>query len=421
MKDIQKKLILSSILVCGIPTLYADNVKSEISNVEILEKYNKVEATTQELFILGINAKNVGKLDESEKYFKELLLKDPNASRVKLELAEISFALGKKEATKKLLNEVKLTNPPAKVGANIDSFLAFIAQNEPKEWSSYGKLGFFYDSNANQGPNIDTILMYNLPFTLDSNAKGQSDIALTFGAGVNHNKIITDNMAWQSGLHINLTNYEDINSYDASTLSLSSGPSWKKGLVSYSLPLIVSGVKIGHEERYYSLSGGIAPQVSYQASQKLNLNSSLALQTKHYHNNSDRDSESITFSPSARYSIDNNSYVSGGGYLGRESSDTTSTSNNSNGINLNYVNSFKKDWVGYLGASKNSTKYDGIQTAFGKAREDDYTSTYATLSYDLRKYDSVLEVSFNHGKNSSSIDMYDFTRNQTSVTLTKKF
>ncbi len=56
-------------------------------------------------------------------------------------------------------------------------FLAVIDKGIQKAWSFSFGLGYEYDSNVNAGPGVDTILMYNLPFTLSDDAKGNSDYA----------------------------------------------------------------------------------------------------------------------------------------------------------------------------------------------------------------------------------------------------
>jgi len=423
MKKITLVSIFTSLML--VSSLSANELQKEEDKNNTFKKslddYNNGDKSSQTLFLLGMTSKQMGKLEESEKYFTEFLAKEPDTPRVKLELSEVYYTMGKFDEATKLLQEVKSTNPPAVVGNNIDNFMAMIKKNRPKAWSGYAKMGLVHDSNVNQGPSTDNILMYNLPFKLSDDAKDNSDWGLSLQAGANHNYVINPNTAWQSSLNLGLMKYQDIKNYDSVSLSASTGPSHKNGAWYLSLPLIANGVKIGHEDRYYSASIGLAPQVAYQLNQKVSLSSSLALSDKHYHNNSDRDSQSITFSPSMRYIIDNGSYLSFGGYAGRESSDMQTAANNSKGLNATYAKALAPNTTLYLSPSWSNTNYDGTEIAFGKSRDDDYRSMGATLNYDIPSWESTASLSLNWAKNSSSIDMYDFKRVQTMLSLSKNF
>jgi len=120
------------------------------------------QADNQTPFLLAMAAKQQGNWTAVKGYLNELLAREPAAARVKLELAEALYRTGEPIRARQLLNEVKASNPPAKVGENIDAFLAFIQSETPSLFSGWVSIGRLHDSNANQGPDIDTVLMYNL-------------------------------------------------------------------------------------------------------------------------------------------------------------------------------------------------------------------------------------------------------------------
>ncbi|ETR65162.1 MAG: hypothetical protein OMM_14710, partial [Candidatus Magnetoglobus multicellularis str. Araruama] len=174
-----------------------------------------------------MSEKKLDNLFESEKYFSILLEKDPSANRVKLELAEVLYRRNHYYKARNLLLEVKATKPPEKVGNNIDKLLAFINSGESKSWTAYAKAGLMYDTNANQGPSIDTVLMYGLPFDLDNDAKDNQDWALIFKSGIDYSNELNTITAIQIGLNTVYTDYFKLHQYDTLSLSISAGPGWK--------------------------------------------------------------------------------------------------------------------------------------------------------------------------------------------------
>ena len=81
----------------------------------LLERHEAGSVNPQEWFLLGIAAKQAGRLEEAAVYFERLLELDPEATRARLELAEIAYRLGEGDKARQLLLDVKAANPPAGV------------------------------------------------------------------------------------------------------------------------------------------------------------------------------------------------------------------------------------------------------------------------------------------------------------------
>jgi outer membrane protein len=388
---------------------------------QLLEsEYKKGNFDNQTLFLLGTSAKQQNDVDNAIKYFEELLSRDKGAHRVRLDLATLYYKKQNLDKAKELLLIVKSSNPPKKVGDNIDGFLAAIEKGIPKNWSINASLGYLYDSNVNAGPNTDTVLMYNLPFTLSDDAQRNSDYAFLYGISLNHLKQF-DDFSWQSSIGANITDYRKIHNLDSKSIYISTGPSLKKDNTTYSLPFILNTSIIGHKDRYYSISKGIAPQISYQLKPNISLGLTLGLQNKDYYQSSNKESNSVTFSPSSRYFLDQSSYVSLGAYLGKENSKTETNSNNSKGLNIGYYKAFSQNLNTYFSASINSTNYEGEEIAFNKSREDSARVLNGNISYFIDSIKSNLSLNLSYTKNISNIDMYDYDRKQIGLTLSKTF
>lgn len=427
-----KKIIITSIIASSLlfgATLKDINIeataflkaKEPLKAVELLEKqYVQGEYDNQLLFLLGIAAKESGDFDKAVKYFEELLTRDKGAHRVRLDLASIYYRLGNRDKAKELLLVVKASNPPKKVGDNIDSFLVAIEQGTPKQWNISVGIGYMYDSNVNAGPTTDTVLMYNLPFTLSPDAQQNSDQAMLYQLSGSYLSQL-NGLTWQSSIGLNVTDYGDMDTLDAYSMSLSSGLSKQNGNVVYSVPLIMNTVKIGHVNSYYSNSVGLAPQIRYQARQDLSVSASIAYQKKHYYKNSVRDGDSTTLSPSLRYFFNPSSFIDVGGYLGRERSGVDTFSNNSKGLNFNYYKAFSQSLNIQLAPSYSKTDYKGTEIAFGKSRDDAMKNIRTSVNYLFSDYGLNASLSYSYTKNNSNIEMYDYSRAQTTLMLTKSF
>ncbi|ATE61528.1 porin family protein [Thauera sinica] len=375
----------------------------------------------QTLFLLALSAKQLGDWAASERYLTELLQREPAASRVKLELAEIHYRSGRPEKARQLLLDVKASNPPARVGENIEAFLAFIESGGAKAWSAYAGVGLLYDSNANQGPDIDNILIYDLPFTLDRDAKGNHDWAHLYKLGAGYTHALRDDLAVQAGLHLNYTDYRRLNGFDTLNLSLSVGLGWSKDAWSFSLPYIFNVIRFGHSQRYYSIGQGLAPQIAYQVSPRLLLQGSLAWQDRRYKDNSPRNGDVVTFSPSLRYALDASSHVSVGGYAGREKAGLETYGNRSRGVEFGYFKAFDKHLNLHVSPAFSHTDYSGFEAAWQKGRVDRRTDLSASLNYLIAPWNSNLTLSFTASDNRSNIGMYRYKRQQTMVSLARHF
>jgi len=373
------------------------------------------------LFLLALAAKQQSDWQAAKTHLETLLTHDPAAARVKLELAEVLFRNNEPMRARQLLLEVKASNPPSKVGENIDAFLAFIKSGTPSLFSGWASLGRVYDTNANQGPDIDTVLIYNLPFTLDKDARGNADWGTTLRAGGNLHHAINDRLALQAGVSVYSSDYDTLDSVDVLSLSANAGASFRRNDWAFSLPYVLNTVKIGHQSDWYQISHGVAPQFSWQINPRLSMQGSLAWQNKRYRGNHERGGHALTVSPSLRVGINSSSYASVGGYAGKENSGIQTSRNHSHGVNLGYYKVFNRSWNLYILSSWSQTDYSGIENAYNTSRKDERWDMTGNLNYRIIPWDANLSLSYTYAHNQSSIVMYRYQREQTMLSIAKNF
>ncbi len=409
--DIQLKAV--SLLEAGDPlaayTLLAENVE-------------KSSTSPQEWFLLAMSAKESGRpAEEVISYLKKVIELDPRAGRPKLELAQILQSQGKNDEAKKYFMEVRASNPPKAVGDNIDAYIAAMAR-ETRNWHVRTSVSWIYDTNANAGPSIDSVLMFGLPFELSEDAKKTEDTGYKLGLGLDHYKKITDGMSWQSGLSLNYTDYQEVDSLDSTHISLSTGPTWRVGKKAVlSTPVIYDWLRVGHHRSYYYYLFGIAPQLRYYLSYNMYLGLTGTYSEKKYKDQGDRDLDKWSVEPFVNLPVGKRGNFRFGMTGGREDSGIDTYSNRLLSGNISYSHIFGKYLSARIYYSYIDTKYDEIEAAYTEVRHDKTNYVSAVLDYPIEIIKSNLMLTVNYTDTSSSLDMYTYDRSQVFLTLQTSF
>lgn len=438
-----KKILLSVIVGLSCST-YAANTSATLQQAskllstdqadkayQLLQvNYDANQVGNQELFLLGMAAKKSGDKAAAKGYFEQLLAREPNAARVKLELAETVFQQGDKQYARNLLVDVKNLNPPQAVLQNINGFIQQIdnplatrqSTGGRVQWQTWGELGFMVDTNANAAPVVDTVTMYNIPFSLSDDAKETDDTAKIVKLGVSNARQINNTASWQTHLTAQWQDYNKLSELDSLQFSLQTGPYIALSpRTALNVPITANRVKIGHEQSYYYYSYGISPRLSYRASPELTLNTAVTLAKRKYKSESKPDVLVTTLTPSVQYALSSNDIIGWGLTLGKEKSDNDFDSSRLLGTFANYRHAFNDDFsisfsLGYEGQS-----YDGREAAFTKKRKDKLFNAGISATKYINAIDADLSLSISHSKNNSNLPLYDYKRTQTYLSINKRF
>ena len=285
--------------------------KAKEAHLLLKPGYDSKHTHPQELFLLGLTAKKSGKLEAATAYLEYALKIDPKASRIKLELAVVYYQLQKKQEAKKLFQEVKASNPPARVRKNIEKFLVSLNRKPPKNWQASASVGVVYDTNANAGPSVDTVTLFGLPFTLSSDAQSTSDKAVVLSADGSYTLPLSNEVAWKSSIYIKKTDYATLHDLDSLYAYASTGFLWQpKKNVLLTLPLFGNIVDYGSSEKYYYHSIGVSPSVRFSLNQQLSLTLNSSLSRKLYRDNHERDLTAWSSLANARVSANEIRFLS---------------------------------------------------------------------------------------------------------------
>lgn len=376
----------------------------------------------QEWFLLAMSSKESGRpIEEAIPYLRKVLEIDPTADRAKLELARLLYKQGKDREAKQYFMEVKANNPPDAVSKNIDSLITQDIGKD-KGWNIKVHAGWMYNSNVNSGPNIDSVSIFGLPFKLSSDAKKTSDSAWMTGASFEHSKKLSEKSGWQSSLSVNQVDYKKVDVLDNSTITASTGIAWKANENTvFNVPLVASQVKVGHDKSYYSYSYGVSPQLRHQLNKSVSLGLATSIGETKYNDQGSRDAKVWSLSPSISYQPNEKNNVEFNFVTGQENSGVDVFSNRLLSASTNYAHLFKNGLRSDIGYSYADIKYDAIEPAYTKVRHDKSHTLTAGVTLPIKKLKSDIKLSVSHVDNNSSLEIYNYDRDQVFITLQKQF
>lgn len=387
-------------------------------------------------FTQAVGLRDNGDVGESIRNFQSMLDKDPSLDRIRLELAVAYYrALNFSKARELAQQVLNKPSTPESVRVTIRQFLAQVeTDSQPSVFTPFLSAGYLYDSNVNAGPGRSVLDIGGSEFSLDPASSKRSDYGLNALVGVNHRYLFdsTVNVAgseaaalWQSQVSYYSMNYESLSDYNLDVISASTGPV----LVSadnwgFALPYQVSDIYLGHE--HLALFQSVDPTVTYRIG-AWELGADHQYQDKAFRRDGDegRDATLNNTGLTLGRSFDNGRYsVAVTVRDFRESADQSRYSNDGNdyGVILG-----ARPWDGWefsLRHNYRSSDYKGDEPLYGKARNDrEYRESFgANYSFSSGLMENwVVGLTVNDTRNRSNISLYDYTRTQAGLNLSRSF
>lgn len=432
-------LLLSIVGVFGsaIPSQVHAAISNEVErkSVQLIESgkstaaYNLLNSqpktTPQDWFLFGMAAHKAGKLQKAEQAYLEVLRLDPSSRRAKLELASVLAARKNWSEARRLLQEVKATNPPAQVAQNIDRFLSVLNEREGEDsnWRVRASTAVIYDSNVNNGPSIDVVRLFGLPFTLSEDAKAQSDTAYTFRFEADHIARIHNTLNWQSNVSLNWTDYSTLDQYDSLQVSASTGPVFQIDPDTiFSVPVSADFVVYTDEGRVFSNSIGIAPQFRRKLNDDVTFNFNTSLSHKHFDDNGERDTTSYSISPGFDFATECGSETLRlSTNFGNDNSGVGIYSNDNWGLNASIFCSLGENTAMTLFGGYKQSDYEEREAAHPVVREDITRSIGFNIQHAHKSSGIDFVASGTFTDNDSNLPIYTYDRFQGTLSARKKF
>ena len=173
------------------------------------------------LFLRATIAEAEKDYDTAISLFRRILVREPDAERVRLELARTFFLKGDYDNADRQFRFARAGDIEDSVKANIDHFLDAI--NRLREWTVNFSLALAPDTNQNAATSVSQVNIFGLPFALDKNARKQSGIGVAGDIGGEWSPLLSDNLKVRVGGDLTRTDYSG-GQFDDMTLWGYAGP-----------------------------------------------------------------------------------------------------------------------------------------------------------------------------------------------------
>ena len=153
--------------------------------------------------------------------FRQILVREPSAVRVRLELARAFYLRRDYDNAERQFRFARAGDLPAAALTNIDRFLYAIRQL--RRWSYDVAVGLAPNTNENAGSAATTVDLYGLPFQLSPDARKQSGVGFSAHADFDWSQPLRDHLKLRIGGQVDTTDYSR-GDFDDTSIAAYIGP-----------------------------------------------------------------------------------------------------------------------------------------------------------------------------------------------------
>src|SRR4051794_9099095 len=163
-------------------------------------------ASNDVAFLLGLLEIDGAKYRDAIGHFRSILVREPTALRVRLELARALYLSHDYENAFRQFQFARAGKLPPGVGASIDRFVAAIRRK--KNWSYNLNFAVAPDTNINNGTSSREAIIFGLPFQLGDQTRKRSGIGLAAAASGEFAPRLTEQIRLRIGSAIERREYK---------------------------------------------------------------------------------------------------------------------------------------------------------------------------------------------------------------------
>jgi len=355
--------------------------------------------------------------DAAISLFGRIVVREPNAERVRLELGRAFFLNGDYDNADRQFRFARAGDINDTVKANIDQFLAAI--NRLRQWTVNFALALAPDSNQNAATSANQVSIFGQPFALGQGARKQSGIGVAGNIGGEWSPLLGDNLKARIGADFYRVEYSG-GHFDDMTVSAYAGPQLL--FSNWDFSVLGTGFKRWFANQDYVSGAGGKLAADYGITSDWVVGVTLGGQsvTNDFVPQQSGPLWSVqtqvayVLSPSSLFQIQ----------LGVSRQEAQAASYSYSSVWLGGAYSQDLPW-GFSAGFQPSyfiTHYDAALAAFGKSRSDDTVMLAFTLlnrRFDYHGFTPRFSYAFT--EQHSNIPLYSFTRNQFQIGLTSLF
>jgi Putative Zn-dependent protease, contains TPR repeats len=413
----QEKPVTKNITLNEAAALLMQNGKVDDAKRVLKARLEKVPDDHQALFLLGMIAVAEKRFDDAIETFRYILVTEPSADRVRLELARAFFLSGDYTNAERQFRFARAGDLPDAVKTNVDQYLGAITRL--KRWQYRFSVAVAPDTNVNGGTNVRQVTIYGLPFELSSDARGTSGVGLTLDTGGEWSPFLTDSIKARMGGDVHRSEYSG-GKFDDMTLSAYAGPEWVSP--DWDISLLANWFRRWYGNADYSEAFGGQLSVQHPLAQQLYLGVNFTARAVTYATQPAMNGPVFGVDGTLSYIISPSSLVQISGGVARTEADSAVYSNWSYWGSLTYQRDLPFGFTVAATPSLVWSQYDQRMDAFAQERDDwGYSFRIGILNRRLTYAGFTPQISFVHVTQNSNIPLYGYSRNQVEIGVTRYF
>lgn len=369
------------------------------------------------LFMLGMIAIDKNDLPSAIVRFRQALVHEPNAARIRLELARTLFLAKKDEEADYHFKLAIAAKPPAAVIANIARFREAIRAR--RAWRFNLNFGIAPDSNINAATDRERVDIFGLPFELDPSARARSGTGIIAGGDANIRLMRSTKVPLYLGAYGRVDRYPD-HRFDDIYLGGEAGPEFRFAGGRLRVAATAFNRWYGGEQLVTSLGGRV--NFDKVVGGKLGMEASLAMRHNAYAGRDDVDGWDIEAALSANRALGPSTL--GFAYAGiqRSIAADPGQSNWQARIGVGLLKEIGWGLRPQLAIEAGHQINDAPLALFGKTRRDWRLQASASLykrDWNVMGFAPLIRVSYT--RTFSTIILYDQKRLRAEFGITKAF
>jgi tetratricopeptide (TPR) repeat protein len=367
-------------------------------------------------FLLAMIAVQEKDYPAAIRLYRAILVREPGALRVRLELARTFFLLKDYDNAERQFRFARAGDASEAVKQNIDRYLYVIRL--ARRFSYNIAVAAAPDTNLNAGPAISTVEIYGLPFALSDQARKQSGVGASIDAGGEWSPPITDTLRARVGVQLHRSDYSG-GQFDDMTLSAYAGP--KLLGPRFEISPLATVFRRWYGNQVYNQGVGGSLQGTYYPRPKIGVTASVGGQIVTFAQ-TDMNGPAYSASLGAFYTPDSASVVSGNLSVSRQGAVLPVYANTAVQLALGYYRDLPHGFSVSVQPSFARIDYDDQYVAFGAVRHDrQWSAQISLLNRRIDLWGFTPRLAYTYTVNSSTISLFRYDRQRIETGFTRNF
>jgi hypothetical protein len=368
-------------------------------------------------FLLGLLALRSRDYDAAVDAFRSILIRSPDAFRVRLELGRAFFLKRDYENAFRQFQFARAAKLPPGVEAAIDRYVESIRKE--KNWSYNVSFAVAPDTNINNGTSARETELFGLPFELGDETRQKSGIGVSLVAGGEFAPRLNERTRLRLGANIQRREYSGTDSDDM-TLAMHAGP--RLVLTGWDVSLLATVFRRRFGGALLVEGAGARIEATRYHGRRTALSLGASAGRVRYPDYPLQDGNTFAAWGGAVRALTPASTVNARIGFSRKTARTPELASRSGWITVGYFRDFPGGFSVYVEPGYGTSRFDSADPFFDMRRKD----RMAELQLAVLNRRIILErftprVALTFARRNSTIDVHDFRQRRLEVGLTSSF